>query len=127
MDKVSKYKNILLPLNAGLQPHFLQSALPCLIERITVEPNDEVRGDMTEIGVCLLQGLHIQNDTWKVVSVTEKCCSVTSHTDRLGTVRYVNKIYTIPHGTVLSALLGSLIPHTSPASVHCIEYILRVL
>ena len=77
---------------------------------------------MTEITVCLLQGLHTQNDTWEVVSIKEMLLNnVISHAERPRMVRYLDKMYTIPHVTIISALLGSLIPHTSPASVHCNE------
>jgi hypothetical protein len=107
-----------------MHPLFLQTALPCLIERITVEPNDEVRNDMTEITVCLLQGLHTQNDTWVVVCYREMLLNnVTSHTERPRKVRYLDKKYTILHDTIIFALLRSSIPHSSPASVHCNEWV----
>lgn len=48
---------------------------------------------------------------------------VTSHAERPRTVRYLDKMYTIPHATIIFALLGSLIPHTSPPSVHCNEWV----
>ena len=77
---------------------------------------------MTEIAVCLLQGLHTQTDTWEVVCYREMLLNnVTSHTERPETVRHLDKMYTIPHAIIICALLGSLIPHTSPASVHCNE------
>jgi hypothetical protein len=84
---------------------------------------------MTEITVCLLQGLHTQNDTWEVVSVTVKCCSIMSpHIERPITVRYLDRTYTIPHATIIFALFGSLIPHTyQPLRTVMSEYILRVL